>query len=303
MDSILKVANQIKEYQNNLKAVLKFNIQLFNCFEEKKANYQSIVNFDKILDIDIADISWMLEMETNFDKLKKFINSQSSKISNDANNIYKNLMAIGNKNKSALGDPNYYDFTDNELLKEIGNKNQRIFKKEEIIGELKNIYIMNECNNFLALADNGIFIYDQEKNDLLSYIDVNENLEYDEVNALSYYYNKIKKNIYLFIGTNTNKIKIYCIDEINEYSYELIQEIKLENLKNIFCNDIGDLLVIEEKNSSVYKFKDNKYEREKEIFGEEKDAINIYSTENYLINAIKEKQKNFLLNTIFFFII
>ena len=124
---------------------------------------------------------------------------------------------------------------------------------------------MNECNNFLALADNGIFIYDQEKNDLLSYIDVNENLEYDEVNALSYYYNKIKKNIYLFIGTNTNKIKIYCIDEINEYSYELIQEIKLENLKNIFCNDIGDLLVIEEKNSSVYKFKDNKYEREKEM--------------------------------------
>lgn len=140
MDSILKVANQIKEYQNNLKAALKFNIQLFNCFEEKKANYQSIVNFDKILDIDIADISWMLEMETNFDKIKKFINSQSSKISNDANNIYKNLMAIGNKNKSALGDPNYYDFTDNELLKEIGNKNQRIFKKEEIIGELKNIY-------------------------------------------------------------------------------------------------------------------------------------------------------------------
>ena len=82
----------------------------------------------------------MLEMESNFDKLKKFINSQSSKISNDANNIYKNLMAIGNKNKPALGDPNYYDFTDNELLKEIGNKNQRIFKKEEIIGELKNIY-------------------------------------------------------------------------------------------------------------------------------------------------------------------
>ena len=38
-------------------------------------------------------------------------------------------------------------------------------KNEEIIGELKNIYIMKEFNNNLTLADNGIFIFDEEKND------------------------------------------------------------------------------------------------------------------------------------------
>ena len=304
LDSLLKITNQIKEYQTNLKAALKFNIQVFNCFEEKKANYQSIVNFDKILDIDIADISWVLEVQNNLDKLKKFIKSQSSTISqknpNNTNNIDKDLMdslkktVIGNENRhiiDALEDQNYYDFTDNELLKEIGKKNQRIIKKEEIIGELKNIYIMNECNNYLILADNGIFIYDQETNDLLSYIDVNENLEYDEVNSLSYYYNKIKKIIYLFVGTNTNKIKVYCIDENEEYSYELIEEIKIEKIKNIFCNEKGDLLVIEDNSSSIYKIHDNKYEQEKEIFGKEREAINLYSTENYLICATKEKQK------------
>ena len=45
----------------------------------------------------------------------------------------------GNRNK-------YDDFSECQLLKEIGQKNQIIFRNDEIIGNLKDIYIMPKCN-------------------------------------------------------------------------------------------------------------------------------------------------------------
>ena len=311
LNDFLKIANEkIKEYQDNLNSSLKFNNQVFNCIDQKNPNYQSIVNFEKMLNIDISEISWISEIQGLLDKFIKLIKTQSSTIShektkNTTNNIDKDLMdtfkqsIIGNTNKptiDVLQNEKHYDFTNNELLKEIGKKNFRIYKNEEIIGDLKDIYIMNECNSYLTLVDNGIFIFDQETNDLLSYIDVNDNLEYDEITNLSYYYNKNLNKIFLFLGTNTNKIKIYCINEKNDYSNELIQEIKLENLKNIFCNEKGDLLVFEEKSSSIYKFQDKKYEQEKEFIVEEKETKKLYSTENYLISCLKEKEKLIFYN-------
>lgn len=306
LDNILKIANdKIKEYQQNLKYAWKFNNQIFNGMEPKKPNYQSIVNFDKILDIDISDISWVGEIQEELDKFIKLIKTKSSTVSHEklkrsATHIDKDFMdtlkqsVIGSTNKhtrDVLEDQKLYDFTGNELLSEIGIKNQRIIKADEIIGELKNIYIMKECKNYLTLADNGIFMFDEETNDLLSYIDINENLEYDEVNSLAHYYDKKHQKIYLFVGTNSNKIKIYCIDESNDYSYDLIQEINIENIKEMFCNKKGNLLVLEDNNFAIYKLYDNKYEQEKEYIGEDNETINLFSTENYFISTVKEKDQ------------
>lgn len=304
LNNFLKIANgQAKEYHDNINTLLTFNHQIFNCYDPQKLNYQSIVNFDKILDIDITDIAWVVEIKELLDKFIKLIKSYSSslpseKFQNNPTNIDKDIMntfqqsIVGKTdNKSTLNVLN--DFTDNELLKEIATKNEKIFNAEEIIGELKNIYIMNECNNYAMLANNGLFIYDQETNDLLSYIDTNENFEYDEVNDFSYYYNKKLNKIYLFLGTDTNKVKIYSININNDYSYELIQEIKLKNYKNLFCNDKGDLFILEQSGYSIYTFQENRYEQEKEIIDYENETKKLFITNNYLIIGLKENEKFF----------
>ena len=64
LNNFLKITNgKAKEYQENINTILKFNHQIFNCYDPEKLNYQSIVNFDKILDIDISDISWVTEIQ------------------------------------------------------------------------------------------------------------------------------------------------------------------------------------------------------------------------------------------------
>ena len=302
LNNFLKITNEkAKEYQENINTILKFNHQIFNCYDREKLNYQSIVNFDKILDIDISDISWATEIQELLDKLIKLIKSQSStlpfkKFQNTANNINKDLMNA--LQESVIGKPvnepvlnDLSKLSENELLKEIRIKDEKIIQTDEIIGELRNIYIMNECNNYAILANNGLFIYDQETNDLISYIDINENLEYDEVNNFSYYYNKNENKIYIFLGTDTNKIKIYSININNDYSYELMQEIKLQSIKNLFCNDNGDLFVLKQDGYSTYKFQANRYEQEKENINYENETKNLFSTDNYLMITIKEKEK------------
>lgn len=308
LDKLIKHANKAKEYQDNLNSILKFNYQIYNSLNVDKPNYQSIVNFDKIIDMDITDISWVTEIQSELDNFIKLIKSQSANLHKEknqtsSNNIDKEILEtykksiIGDVKKTSLDlietqfKEEDEDFTDNELLKEIGKRNKRIFKKEQIVGELKNIYNMNDCNNYLMNYDNGIFIYDKDSNDLISYIDINNSLEYDEINAITHYYNSNTNKIYLFLGTNTNKIKIYSIDENNQFAYELIQEIKLEQIINIFCNKNGDLFVLEKESFSTYKFKDNMYLQEKEYINEENETKNLYSTENYLICTIKEKEK------------
>ena len=184
------------------------------------------------------------------------------------------------------------DFTDNELLKQIGKKNKKLIKKKEIIGELKNIYNMNECNSYIILADNGIFIYDQEDNELLNYIDINDNLEYDEINSLTYFYNKDQNKIYLIIGTNNNKIKVYCIDENSEYTYELIQEIRVGKISNMFCNKNGDLLILEEELYNIYNFDGEQFEEQKQCLNQENETKNLHITANQLIFTVKENGKD-----------
>ena len=314
LNSLMKNIDKAKEYKENLNANFNLNNQIYNCINVENPNYQSILNFDKTIDLDITDISWVTGIQNDLDKLIKYIKSKSStnksvhseKKENAINSLDKDLLAtfqetLANKEQKTsidlietqIGEKDD-DFTDNELLKEIGKKNKKIFKKDEIIGELKNIYNMDDCNNYLLLADNGTFIYDKDSNDLISYIDINENLECDEVNVLTHYYNKKTNKIYLFFGTNTNKIKIYCIDENNEYTYKLIQVLKFDNIINIYCNKNGQLFVLEKDSSSIYKLEDKRFIQEKEYITGENETKNIYPTEKYLIYTIKEKN-NILL--------
>ena len=156
LDKLLKHANKAKEYQDNLNANLKFNYQVYNSLNVDKPNYQSIVNFDKIVNIDITDISWVTEIQSELDNFIKLIKSKSSNLHNEkiqtsSNNIDKETPAtykkniIGDFKKTSLDiiktqfKEEDEDFTGNELLKEIGKRNKRIFKKEQIVKELKNI--------------------------------------------------------------------------------------------------------------------------------------------------------------------
>ena len=310
LDSFFENVKKAKEYKDNINTNFRLNNQIYNCIDVDNPNYQSILNFDKTIDLDISDISWVTGIQNDLDRFIKFIKSKcsSQKISHNEKKenisksiIDKELLAtfqetiVSNEQKtsldlieSKLGEKDD-DFNDNELLKEIGYKNKKIFKKDEIIGDLKKIYNMDDCNDYLMLADDGLFIYDKDNNDLITYIDINENLEFDEVKALTHYYNKKENKIYLFCGTNTNKIKIYCIDENKEYFYKLIQVLKLENIINIYCNKFGELFILEKDSTSTYNLEDNIYVQNKEYITCENETKNIYPTENYLISTIKEK--------------
>lgn len=281
----------------------------------KKINYQSIVNLDKIIDLDINnDIGWIKEIQNNLEKFINTIKSNAVETHNkkedhndDKEKIDKEILntiresVIGNTSSSPIDSlefkqVTYDDFSENELLKEIGTKNYKILKNSEIFGDLKNIYIMKECNSYLILADNGIFIYDIESNDLICYLDSNQSIEYEQIDNLSYYYNKPKRKIYLLLGTNTNKIKIYCIDEIKECTYELIQEIKLEKIINLYCNRNGNLIILEESGFSIFFFNGNQFEQEKEHISQEKTTTNLYITENYMIFTVIENENIILYN-------
>ena len=316
LDDFIKITNiKIKDYKEKLSSIIKFNSQVLNCIEEKKINYQSIVNLDKIIDLDINnDIGWIKEIQNNLEKFINTIKSNAVETHNkkedhndDKEKIDKEILntiresVIGNTSSSPIDSlefkqVTYDDFSENELLKEIGTKNYKILKNSEIFGDLKNIYIMKECNSYLILADNGIFIYDIESNDLICYLDSNQSIEYEQIDNLSYYYNKPKRKIYLLLGTNTNKIKIYCIDEIKECTYELIQEIKLEKIINLYCNRNGNLIILEENGFSIFFFNGNQFEQEKEHISQEKTTTNLYITENYMIFTVIENENIILYN-------
>ena len=312
-DFLKTVNGPTKDYHDSLKSALNFNTQVFNSFNSANTNYQSLLNFNKIMDIDITgDITWIAKLQESLDKLIKIIKETSSTNKpqqnenplNASQNIDKDLFNtfqesivtnVGKSNIDILDSINKErddDFTDNELLKEIGKKNKKLIKKKEIIGELKNIYIMNECNSYIILADNGIFLYDQEDNELLNYIDINDNLEYDEINSFTHFYNKDSNKIYLIIGTNNNKVKVYCIDENSEYTYELIQEIKGGKISNLFCNKNGDLLILEEELYNIYNFDGEQFEEQKQFLNQENEKKNLHITINHLIFTVKENEKN-----------
>ena len=316
LDDLIKITNtKIKDYKEKLSSIIKFNSQVLNCIEEKKINYQSIINLDKIIDLDINnDIGWIQEIQNNLEKFINIIKSNAKDTHNkkegnndDKKKIDKDILntiresVIGNSNSTSIEDLKfkqvaYDDFSENELLKEIGTKNYKILKKSEIFGDLKNIYIMKECNTYLILADNGVFIYDIESNDLICYLDSNQSIEYEQIYTLSYFYNKPKKKIYLILGTNTNKLKIYCIDEIKEYTYELIQEIMLEKIINLFCNKNGNLIILEECGFSIFFFNGSQFEQEKEHISQEKTTKNLFITENYMIFTVIENENIILYN-------
>ena len=314
MSDFFKTVNgPAKDFYESLTSALSFNTQVFNSFNSGNSNYQSLLNFNKIIDIDITgDMTWIAKLQESLDKLIKVIKETSSSNKpqqkenplNASQNIDKDLLNtfqesivtnLGKSNIDILDSINKErddDFTDNDLLKEIGKKNKKLIKKKEIIGELKNIYTMKECNSYVILADNGIFIYDQEDNELLNYIDINDSLEYDEINSLTYFYDKDSKKIYLIIGTNNKKIKIYCIDENKEYTYELIQEIKVGKISNMFCNKNGDLLVLEEELYNIYNFDGEQFEEQKQCLNQENEKKNLHITPNNLIFTVNENEKD-----------
>jgi len=312
LDNFLKVVNEkTKEYQNKLNIDLKLNTQIFNCMDVERPNYQSIINFDKLIDIDYSDISWIEEINKQLDTFIKLIkekapnNKSSVNITKTSTIIDKDLMdkfqksMTENQNKTsieALENRNKYDdFSECQLLKEIGQRNKFIFKKDEIIGNLKDIYIMPKCNDYLILIDNGIFIYEQKTNDLVCYIDINDNLEYNDINSIKYEYDNKMNRIYLYLGIN-DKIKIYSIDENNEYKYSLIQELEIKDLIKFCIDDNLNIFALSENGYLIYKNKNNIYELEIENINIENEKYNLFSNKNYIILGKKEKDELLFLD-------
>jgi hypothetical protein len=321
LDNLVKLVNgKIDDYKNNLKMALQFNFKIFNCYIKDKLNYQSIVNFKKVIDIDITDIYFIKDIEKELEKFVEMIKSKSSYkiLSADTKtstpNIDKELL---NTVKTITGTANNLDindiydnikykekekdeineFIDNELLGKIGKKNNKILNKEDIFGIIKKIYSINEIKVYILIIDNGIFIYDQETNEILNYIDINEGFEYDEINLSIYYYNKNEKLVYLFIGTKANKIKIYTINENDDFEYKLIDEIKIDNLINISCNKNGELIILDKNWVYIYNNINDKYKKLKEIKIEEnKNISNLFETKNHLILTIEGKEEILFLD-------
>jgi len=86
IDEINKVLNEIiknaQEYLSNLNQDLKLNIQILNCLDTQHLNYQCLKNFDKILDIDYSDISWVDNVNKKLDEFIKIIKDNKSDIKN-----------------------------------------------------------------------------------------------------------------------------------------------------------------------------------------------------------------------------
>ena len=98
--------------------------------------------------------------------------------------------------------------------------------------------------------------------------------------------------VYLIIGTNNNKIKVFCIDENSEYTYELIQEIRVGKISNMFCNKNGDLLILEEELYNIYNFDGEQFEEQKQCLNQENETKNLHITTNHLIFTVKENGKD-----------
>jgi hypothetical protein len=308
LDKFIKFVNdKVEEYKKNLEMALKFNRRILNAYVPNKLNYQSIINIKKVIDIDISDIDFIKEIQNELNKIIDLIKSKSTIKGLSANKTQKTSLdaeiiktvedTLVNNLDEASAD-NYVDkeeekdqFLDNELLKKIAKKNKKVLSKEDIFGVIKKIYVINELDAYLLIIDNGIFFYDLDSNEIINYIDINEGFEYNEINSSAYYYNNENKNmIYLFIGTTSNKIKIFLIDENEDFKYKLIQEIMFSNINGICTSQNGKLLVLEDKNISLYNINnDNKYEKERELEnGENTDVKKMYDTLNYIIVAKKE---------------
>ena len=266
-------------------------------------------NFDKILDIDYSDISWVDNVNKKLDEFIKIIKDNKSDTKNTPETttqtssiLDKELMdkfqksVIGDKKKVEIDElenqnKNKYDgFSECELLKEIAEKNKNLYKNDDIFGDLKDIYIMPKCKAYLMLIDNGIFLYDQITNDLLCYIDINDNLELDEVKSVLYSYDNKLNIIYLYVGTE-NKIKIYKIEENDEYKYNLISKLKVDKFKNFCLNDNLDLFVLLESGYKIFKFKKNKYELDIEHINIKNEKTMLFSIKNYGLIYKQEKEE------------
>ena len=51
--------------------------------------------------------------------------------------------------------------------------------------------LIKDLDIYLMIIDNGIFVYNTFNNELLNYIDINDELKYNEINSITYYYNNI----------------------------------------------------------------------------------------------------------------
>jgi hypothetical protein len=260
LDKFVKfVSDKVAEYKKNINTALKFNTLVYNSLQEKRINYQSIVNIKKVLDIDITDVSFIKDIKDEIDKVVHLISSKSTikylsadktlqyskTLDKDLLEVVKktaetikgrpllldNLIEENNKEKKEEVD----DFSESELLKEIGKTNKIILKKEDIFGDIKKIYPIKELDIYLMIIDNGIFVYDILNNDLLNYIDINDELKYNEINSITYYYNNIDNLLYLLVGTNQNKIKVYSLILKFDFSHKLLQEFSKIILFNLFC--------------------------------------------------------------------
>ena len=324
LENFIKIiTTKVNEYINTIKLALNFNYKIFNCYNKDRLNYQSIINLEKIIDIDITDVSFITDIQNELEqcfqmiKTKSSYKSLSSKGQLTTPNVDKELLktvksALGRSKTFSLSDISFEkikykenkekerekekeevnEFADNKLLEKIGKKNTKILNIKDIIGTIKKIYSIEELNIYLLIIDNGIFIYDQETSEIFNYIDINEGFEYNEIDKFTCYYNKKNNLIYLFVGTKNNIIKIYTINENEDFDYKLIQELQIDNLNNLSCNKYGKLLIVDKNGIYIYNNESENYRKGKEIGVEEiKKYKFLYYTENYLILSLEEKDK------------
>ena len=82
------------------------------------------------------------------------------------------------------------EFIDNKLLQKIRKTNKNVLNAKDIFGVIKKIYSLELLDIYLLIIDNDILIYEQDTNNIINYIDINDGFEYNEINKITYYYNR-----------------------------------------------------------------------------------------------------------------
>lgn len=131
--------------------------------------------------------SLSIDKETSSQNLgKELIQTVKDTLGNSSKSLPINEF-LENKNKEK---EEINEFIDNKLLQKIGKTNKNILNAKDIFGVIKKIYSLELLDIYLLIIDNDILIYEQDTNNIINYIDINDGFEYNEINKITYYYNR-----------------------------------------------------------------------------------------------------------------
>lgn len=253
-----KINDMIKKYQSLIKLINKWkneldeNIKILNDslknFYLLKKNVLENLNDENNYEYYKNNLNVIINYEMLIQKndLDKFINSSNNYINLNYKNNLINFVDKGKIFLEIINNFNNINIKVNytEIKKDIINKNQQIFGKEEIINfnnkvmskyefktQINSFILINKYKNIIIGTDSGeIQIYEfvkTEKNDIF---DLQKKLRIDEFENGIKFMIEIDENIFASLDKENNIKIIQLNNDISKYS--IIQTIKINEINN-----------------------------------------------------------------------